>query len=311
MRLRSEYYVPIERAIEKIFRELIYGPLLAVFDEPNPEYHNAPPRYPYLTKAVREGLVWYEDGSFLGSFNARISAEIYGLGGKFDKRSTTWVVLPENVPADVRIAQVNADARYEALRRGVLNTLADIDQQPMDNTANIQTIYERTISYMGNDFDKALSAIRIPPTFTPQQREMIAKDYTTNLDLYIKKWAKSNIIELREKVQDNAFAGRRARNLENLIKQNYGVSQNKAKFLARQETSLLLSKYSESRYADIGITTYKWSTSHDERVRDDHKHLNGKVFSFDEPPITNRKTGARNNPGEDYGCRCVAVPIVK
>ena len=45
-------------------------------------------------------------------------------------------------------------------------------------------------------------------------------------------------------------------------------------------------------------------------VREMHKALAGKVFSWDDPPITNEK-GDRNNPGQDYGCRCYARPIVE
>lgn len=92
--------------------------------------------------------------------------------------------------------------------------------------------------------------------------------------------------------------------------QQYGASKAKAKFLARQETSLLMSKYQEERFKDLGITHYKWSGADDQRERPDHKLLNGKIFRFDDPPVTNRSTGAKNNPGEDFNCRCIAIAIV-
>ncbi len=60
-----------------------------------------------------------------------------------------------------------------------------------------------------------------------------------------------------------------------------------------------------------GILEYRWSTSKDERVRHDHKALDTKIFSFASPPVTNLKTGARNNPGCDFGCRCIAIPIFR
>jgi SPP1 gp7 family putative phage head morphogenesis protein len=67
--------------------------------------------------------------------------------------------------------------------------------------------------------------------------------------------------------------------MERIIMDNYGVGQRKAKFLARQETALLMSKFHEQRYKEIGVTKYIWSTSNDgDRVRDDHKVLNNKVF---------------------------------
>jgi uncharacterized protein with gpF-like domain len=39
--------------------------------------------------------------------------------------------------------------------------------------------------------------------------------------------------------------------------------------------------------------------------------LNGMKFSWTEPPITNKQTGARNNPGCDFGCRCLALPVIR
>jgi SPP1 gp7 family putative phage head morphogenesis protein len=52
--------------------------------------------------------------------------------------------------------------------------------------------------------------------------------------------------------------------------------------------------------------TYIWVTSHDERVRKMHRALDGRTFSWNDPPITNPQ-GEANHPGQDYNCRCVPV----
>jgi GNAT superfamily N-acetyltransferase len=44
-------------------------------------------------------------------------------------------------------------------------------------------------------------------------------------------------------------------------------------------------------------------------VRDMHDELEGTEHAWDDPPVTD-KYGNRNHPGEDYQCRCVAVPIL-
>ena len=105
--------------------------------------------------------------------------------------------------------------------------------------------------------------------------------------------------------------GSRAENMVKTIISEYGVSRRKAKFLARQETALLMSKYQEERFKDVGVTKYRWSAAMDARTRPDHKLLDGKIISWDSPPITNRKTGARNHAGADYNCRCVAIAIAE
>jgi uncharacterized protein with gpF-like domain len=40
-----------------------------------------------------------------------------------------------------------------------------------------------------------------------------------------------------------------------------------------------------------------------------HRALDGTIQDFKNPPITD-KYGNRNNPKEDFGCRCQAIPIV-
>lgn len=49
---------------------------------------------------------------------------------------------------------------------------------------------------------------------------------------------------------------------------------------------------------------YVWRTLHDERVRQSHRMNDGHVFSWSDPPET-------GHPGEDYNCRCEAVPFVE
>lgn len=46
---------------------------------------------------------------------------------------------------------------------------------------------------------------------------------------------------------------------------------------------------------------YVWRTRRDERVRRSHRMNDGRVFSWADAPAT-------GHPGEDYNCRCEAVP---
>jgi SPP1 gp7 family putative phage head morphogenesis protein len=164
---------------------------------------------------------------------------------------------------------------------------------------------------MNQDFSEIVSKVAIPPKMSDRAREVISQSWANNLDLYIQNWADESILKLRSDIMSNTMRGQRAENMVKAIVEEYGVSQRKAKFLAKQETSLLMSKFQENRYKDVGITKYRWSTSRKKNVRHDHKVLEGKIFSWDNPPVTDQKTGARNNPGEDYNCACVAVPIVE
>jgi Phage Mu protein F like protein len=46
---------------------------------------------------------------------------------------------------------------------------------------------------------------------------------------------------------------------------------------------------------------YVWRTSQDEKVRSAHRANDGHLFNWSDPPET-------GHPGEDYNCRCEAIP---
>jgi len=53
-----------------------------------------------------------------------------------------------------------------------------------------------------------------------------------------------------------------------------------------------------------GITDqYVWRTRRDERVRPSRRMNDGRIFSWSDPPAT-------GHPGDDYNCRCEALPFV-
>jgi uncharacterized protein with gpF-like domain len=122
-------------------------------------------------------------------------------------------------------------------------------------------------------------------------------------------------------------SGARVETLSDALQARFGVSESKGDLIARDQTLKLNGQLARERQQAAGITRYVWSTSSDERVRgnpsgkypnpsktgrivSDHYHLNGKTFTYGEPPITNEATGARNEPSQDYQCRCVAAPVL-
>ena len=302
--LYERYYSPIEREIQRAFDEILYRKLFEIVGIG--EFHNS---MNALLDAIRNGGIWYENGEFKGSFSAKITVELRKIGAEYKPATRTWKL--KELPTDVKFAQAEADDVARSMRQKIISVLDDITPDQLDLFYHIKSKYEHTLDAMEHDFESAVAAISIKPVLNEYQKTILSTEYTTNLDLYIKGWLEDTIPKLREEVQEHAFKGGRAESLSRVIMDSYGTSQNKAKFLARQETSLLMSKFKESRYTDIGITKYKWSGADDFRERPDHKALNGKIFRFDTPPITDRKTGARNNPGEDFNCRCQAIPIVE
>ena len=127
-------------------------------------------------------------------------------------------------------------------------------------------------------------------------------------------------------VKENVFAfGNRREALIKKFMESYNVTENKAKVWARQETNLLMAKFKETKYLEAGVEEYEWRCVHmphqpsptaiykPGEVRYSHAILEGKIFSWKNPPVTTRpgEKQRRNNPGQDYQCRCFALPLVR
>ena len=105
---------------------------------------------------------------------------------------------------------------------------------------------------METDFKKSVKNIIVAPEMSEETREYIASDWADNMDKYIQKFTEEQIKELRTKILDNVMKGNRPEQVVKLIQKSYNVSLRKAKFLARQETSLMLASYKEARYTAAG-----------------------------------------------------------
>lgn len=264
--------------------------------------------------ALQTGKIQYLDGCFVGQMNATLGKYFNKIGGRFNHVRKGWKVSLDQMPMDLKKAVLDGRTKSREMEAKLRKKLDEIKQQADSITRPLSPSEQvgKILDGLQEQFNRTTSeTITIKPHLSTPVKKAIEQDYTTNLDKYIKEWQDEAIIRLRQRIEANTMEGFRSDRMVESIMAEDGVSRRKAEFLARQETSLLVSKYRQASYQEVGLNEYEWSTSHDARVRHDHRELNGRIFRFDNPPITDQATGARNNPGEDYNCRCVAIPIFR
>ncbi len=137
-------------------------------------------------------------------------------------------------------------------------------------------------------------------------QKMLDKWISDNIDL-INTIPKGSLGKMKEMVYSDYMNGRTTTNIVKDLQQQYGIDKRHARLIARDQTAKLNAKITQSQQRDAGVNKYEWSTSFDVRVRDSHFALEGKIFSWDDPPETDE--GRRCHPGEDYQCRCCAIPV--
>lgn len=163
----------------------------------------------------------------------------------------------------------------------------------------------------GNEVKKNVKHLNvIEPELSIEQKREIARTYTNNLkDYVIKDFAHERIPEMRKKIQELVLQGYRPDKVQELLEKEYGIASRKAKFLAQNETSIMLAEYKKVTYKEMGFDKFIWKTIIDGRERDRHKELDGKIFSYDNPSYVDAGKTRTGLPGEDFNCRCTAIPF--
>lgn len=114
-----------------------------------------------------------------------------------------------------------------------------------------------------------------------------SQDFSDDLDVVLK---------------DPKNIGARVEDLRDQLLARGNVSESRATLIARDQTYKLNAAVTRAHHEDAGVTSYWWSTSLDERVRPEHKDLEGQVFQYSAP-------SDEGNPGDPINCRCVAIPV--
>lgn len=310
----------IEKAIKLLLKREIYEPLMKEFGASR-TLRNAKED---LLESIKSGRIQFYRGVFKGRFNALISKELKALGAQWDRQTGTWKLSQTSLTQEVKTAIQASASTFQRKLEAIDKKLAAILPGEIADKLKVDQLFDSTLWKVETEIKKTLRGITVSPTLTKEQRKVIADEWQNNLKLYIKDWTQKEIVDLRKNMQQSVFAGNRYETAIKTIAKSYGVSSSKAKFLARQETGLLMAKFKEVRYKESGVKKFRWTCvtgTAKHPVRDSHKKCDKKIFSWDNSkeldknglpkPDGQEKPEGKLNPGEDYNCRCYAKPIVE
>lgn len=181
--------------------------------------------------------------------------------------------------------------------------------------ANLQN-KEQTLRTFSQTFGIDLSGMLGDGAIKPQMEKAVSD----NVDL-ITSIHTDFIHDIGAAIFDNMKDGGRHENLIDIIKERGNVTRNRARLIARDQTSKLNADLTEARNVALGLDLYEWGGTGDERERDSHSALNGKLCKYSDPTVYSDDGGKTwkkrstigafiGKPGEDYQCRCLALPYV-
>ena len=144
------------------------------------------------------------------------------------------------------------------------------------------------------------------------------------LDGLLESWATTNsrlitsigtryLDDVAARAQDMVRQGKSHAAFAKELRERYQLTQARAKLIARTEVAKLNGQITKARQTGLGIKTYTWRTSADERVRKSHTALEGMECRWDDDTVFRRKGETEwrkrssigafiGDPGQDYQC---------
>ena len=112
-------------------------------------------------------------------------------------------------------------------------------------------------------------------------------------------------------VQDAFEKGSGYKTIFDRLKGYDGVTERRANFIARDQTSKFFADLTSTRASSAGVKQFRWlHSSGSAYPREYHMNvLNGKIFSYDDLPVIDLRTGQRGLPGSIYNCGCQQIII--
>lgn len=170
--------------------------------------------------------------------------------------------------------------------------------------SNVQRLGRGIGGYNANEFREVMrSALQVDIfLYEPHLNDLLDMWVTENVQR-IKSIPSKYFFEVESLVREAMVKGLLTEDIRKKIEDRYGINERHARLIARDQTGKINLQLTRHRQTSIGIEEYLWRTHKDERVRQEHRLRDGKIFRWDAPPYD-------GHPGEPIQCRCIAEPVI-
>jgi SPP1 gp7 family putative phage head morphogenesis protein len=112
-------------------------------------------------------------------------------------------------------------------------------------------------------------------------------------------------------VMRSITSGNGLADLDPYLKDQKGITERRARNIALDQTRKAYNAINKSRMQGLGVSKFEWiHTGGSQKPRQDHIDMSGEIYSFDDPPVIDQRTGERGIPGQAPNCRCTMRPIL-
>lgn len=105
--------------------------------------------------------------------------------------------------------------------------------------------------------------------------------------------------------------------INDALKGQKRIAKNRAKNIALDQTRKAYNSMNKAKMEDVGVKKFEWvHAGGGQKPRSYHMNrwpagLNSGIFSFDDLPVIDEKTGERGIPGQAINCKCIMRPVIE
>lgn len=334
IRVNWKFIDLVEKELARTLRRHLYDPIVKILKDED-VIQNANTKL--IHDAIRSGRIKYWDNKFTGQFSAALSKELKELGAVWHLRSNYFYLPLSKLPRETQDFLFNHYHHLVDKFIKVDDYLKKIDPEKVARSFKAKNLFVLAVKKSEDDIASLTEKTIIRPDQKTVRKVASAWDY--KIGAGIKRWTTEEVTNFRNEIRGLILQGKRfgkknrPGELEQIIYKKYKskilatidpVTQigrftktqderimNKAYFLARNETRLMMTSYEYERMQNAGSTFFKWQTvvgTPNHPVRPSHKRLDGKVYRWDDPPL-DIQVDKKILPGQIYNCRCTAIPL--
>lgn len=300
---RSPIILDREYELQSIFYDNIYKELTNIAQDNNLNLDIKLNSYQDIIEQAiaQEKIIFdFSKNRFTGNISLSLASALKKAGGKFDGTGYVFNDVPQKYMQRVAINRnkIKDFAEKSLLFLAGVNA-GKIAKQVSNNS------YDLIDQFVRHKIDEDAGASNDIGFFAKRNIKNTNYDLTK---IAIKNFTDKQIVDLRKQIAELNQYGTRTSEISKVLIQNYDLSQNRAKFIANQESNMLVAQYTRSRFEASGFNKYIWNSIKDRHCRPIHRLLDGKEIYFTSPPIVDEK-GNRKHAGEDFGCRCYMTVV--
>lgn len=221
------------------------------------------------------------------------------------------VLPPPMVPA--------MDASLADLAASLITRMTDKWQPLFDREAQeiAASMVDRTLAFSDRTLGPSLAEVGKSLTMTVDKPLSAMMDAAAQESVaLIKRVPGQYLPNVQQDVMRSITTGNGLQDLVPQLKARNVKVRNWAENVARDQTRKAYATINRERMEAAGIRKFKWLHSGGSNdPREYHLHawpagLNGGIFSFDDPPIIDKRTGERGFPGQAPYCGCTMLPVI-